>query len=306
MASETMLEEVVKIEKFSKGHRFRRFCVSPAKTLCAFIFNRFLYRYLKIPLTIRAKTFFGDKMYVSIPSGTDIYLFGARSHESEMRLTKFFIKNFRNKKVFFDVGAHIGFYALLASRLMGDMGKTFAFEASPETFHFLKMNTQGKKNIFTLNNAISDKEEELTFYEFNLYYCESNTLNPDIFQKQDWSKSATRKEVKIDAISLDYFSQDNAVLPDIIKIDVEGAELSVIKGAIQMIEKNHPLIIMEYLNDKCVESTQYREAMDLILSLGYKLYLIDDGGDLISSLNPCLISDRTGEASDNLVFIYEK
>ena len=306
MQIDQLLDGLSSLENFSKKNRIQRFILTPVKTFLAFIYNRFLYKYLKIPLIISAKTFFGDKMYVNIPSGTDIYLFGARSHESEMRLTKFFIKNLKNKKIFLDVGAHVGFYTLLASRLMGDMGRIFAFEASPQTFNFLRRNTESKKNVFIINNAVSEKEGQMTFFEFDLYYCESNTLDPDIFKKQDWAKTAVPREIKIDTISMDYFCTDNAISPDIMKIDVEGAELSVIKGSMKMIENNHPMIIMEYLNDKCVESKQYREAMDLILSLGYSLYLINNNGDLIASSDPCFISDKTGEASDNLVFVYEK
>jgi len=109
-----------------------------------------IFSLLKYPVLIKGRVFWGEKFFTHLPEGRSISLFHTLGG-CEIRLTKFFIKNFREDSVFFDVGANYGFYSLLAKQFI-DQGEIHAFEPSPNTFQILQKNLSGKDNIFFKSN----------------------------------------------------------------------------------------------------------------------------------------------------------
>ncbi len=189
-------------------------------------------------------------MYLLLPSSTDIYLTGGKSHESEIRLAKFLINHLTDGDVFMDVGAHYGYFSLLASSIVGNSGKVYAFEASPTTYKVLKKNELNCKNIKSFHLAVSDKNTDLIFYEFPNLYSEYNTLHVNQFEKEDWFSAYKPRAIKVRSVLLSEFLSKNKMDdPKIIKIDVEGAEFSVINGLKSYLPGKSPLIVMEHLSD---------------------------------------------------------
>lgn len=121
---------------------------------------------------------------------------------------------------FFDIGANIGSYTLVASEQKAAM--VFAFEPHPATFRLLKENVAlaGRNNVVTCNAAVGSREEHILFTdEFG------SSLNHRVN-----SYDANKKLIEVECLRIDSFCQTRGVLPRIVKIDVEGFEYDVLSG----------------------------------------------------------------------------
>jgi FkbM family methyltransferase len=133
--------------------------------------------------------------------------------------------------VIIDVGAHVGRYTIHGSKLVGSSGKVIAVEAHPGNFQLLKRNLQLNKsdNVITLNCAAYSGDES----HLRLFLAggdHGNTIYNTLIESRD----ATEKFVSVPALRLDSIVQHAGISPheiNWIKIDVEGAEYEVLKGA---------------------------------------------------------------------------
>ena len=152
------------------------------------------------------------------------------------------IKKFsnKNKLLFVDCGCNYGFYSFYTASL-SEQNKIISIDASKETLdEFNKnLNLNNFQNINCFNNSVSNSiDENVTFYE----------------SKNDWESSQTHsnfrlsseceiKSITIDKLLKKYFLGDFTV---VIKLDIEGNEINALKGALEVIKKVEPLIIIEF------------------------------------------------------------
>ncbi len=247
------------------------------------------------------RTCFGFDMYIRLPAAMDIYLAGAKSHDSELRLAKYMIHHLHADQIFVDVGAHFGYFTLLANLLVGQQGMVHAFEAAPDTFVVLRQNHNNKHSIQIHNHAVSDNNAEVEIYQFPTQYSEYNTLDVAQFETASWFVKNQPKVTKIKAVTLTDFFNQRGVHPHLIKIDVEGSEARVIQGAAAYLRDHAPAIVMEYLSAERGNEA-HRAAHDMLLAFGYDVYRIDHQG-YPSKIND--ISDYFKSyslASDNLLY----
>ncbi|MDX1408835.1 MAG: FkbM family methyltransferase, partial [Saprospiraceae bacterium] len=108
---------------------------------------RILYPLTHGPIVKRSHTFFGDPMVLPLPSGLDIYLTGLKSHDSEIRLTRFLVQWTKPGMCVLDVGAHVGYYTLLMARCVGSEGTVTAFEPAYSSYSFLARNCAGVPRV---------------------------------------------------------------------------------------------------------------------------------------------------------------
>ena len=240
----------------------------------------------------KISTIYSDSFFVELPAGLDIYLWGCKTHDSELRLTKYLIQHLKPGDVFIDVGAHFGFYSGLASTLVGHKGKIFAFEPTPKTFKVLKQNTKSS-NSFIFNQAIGSKDGSITFYEHDQLHSEYNST----IQVSGLSSN----EYIVDISRLDTFAERQNITPNIIKVDVEGAEYEVVKGLDGLYNQAKFHIVLEMFS-KPEKNEQQLAAAKQLHSFGLEPYQIDQNGQLekIKHLEAYL-SDLEIE-SDNIVF----
>ena len=240
-------------------------------------------------------------MNIALPASTDIYLTSGKSHDSEIRLAKFLIKNLNQGDNFVDIGAHYGYFTLLGAHLVGESGRVFSFEPGKSTYSLLEKNTAEIPNINVFNLAVSDKSGLISFYEFPSMYSEYNSKDVAQFEKEDWFISAKPKRVDVEAITIDQIITDNKVLPAIIKMDVEGGEHDVIKGAMNYLAMNNTYLVMEYLaSDR--QNSNHKKAAELLRSIGYESHLINTEGTIILTENIDLHFQLNNIDSDNIVF----
>ncbi len=137
----------------------------------------------------------------------------------EYKQQTLFSKIIKQGSIVYDIGASAGFYTLLASVLVGPRGKVFAFEPSPRNIYYLKEHLRLNRcnNVTVIEAAVSDKDNIAFFEE-----CITSSFD----------HLSTKGNFEVKTISLDNLVAKGKIPPpDYIKIDVEGAELSVLFGA---------------------------------------------------------------------------
>ena len=211
------------------------------------------------------KTFWGADFHAAIPElvSTTIYRYGIFEEE----LTRAFVLLLRPGMTFFDVGSHFGYFSLLASALVGETGRVHAFDPTPSTYQMLLKNTAGIANITTNNVAASSKEEDLTFNDFGLAHSAFNSLGA-----AKMNVGGLRANViKVKAVTIDGYCRELGVWPDVMKVDAEGAELDILKGMPELLERRKTVITLE-MGDvgETVGSGQSRRVHDYIVERGYR------------------------------------
>lgn len=150
------------------------------------------------------------------------------THEPEVTRTVTHILD--EGSVFLDVGANVGYYPRLASKIVTESGLIYAFEADYDNFHALCKNTAPLDNVTPLNFAVSDKQD------FSEVFCSSHSSCHSMRKTADYLNG---KKVNVPAITLDLFWKHylDKEMVDLVKIDVEGAEILVLEGMKQMLEQ---------------------------------------------------------------------
>lgn len=305
MNRSVLLDNLSKVESLAQATKWRRLMLRPIRYTYAILFRELWYRNNKKERSVLANTFYGQKLKIYLPSSTDIYLTGGKSHNSEIRLARFLIEYLDAEQVFFDIGAHYGYFTNLAALLVGDKGKVFAFEPSPKTFQMLSQNTGDKANVYALNLAVSNSGKDLLFYEFPNLYSEYNSIDNEQYKSKEWYKDYQPKEIKVKAVAIDELAHEKNVVPSILKIDVEGAEYQVLEGMSVMLRQSSPLVVMEYLLDRD-DNSAHVAAASYLKDLGYYPNVINDNGRItrIASITEYMASNKID--SDNIVFAKEE
>jgi FkbM family methyltransferase len=297
-----LLLQLQRVERLATAPKLMRLLRMPGRYLYAIGFRLLRYRVTKRGVAQQAQTFFGTPMTVVLPAGTDIYLTGGKTHDSEVRLARFLIQHLPPGGVFADVGAHFGYFSLLAARLVGAQGQVVSFEASATTHAVLATNVAAVPVIQAHHRAVSNRQELVSFYEFPVLYNEFNSLDVKQFAEEKWYGEFKPTKIEVLAVTLSEFFTAAARLPDIIKIDVEGAEYKVIQGASALLSRSAPAVVLEYLEPKR-HNTEHQQAAALLRSLGYHTHRIGSEGELIAcpDLDAYLQAEQID--SDNFVFM---
>ena len=176
------------------------------------------------------------------------------------------IKRFTPKEgdIVVDIGAHIGLYTIISSKRVGTKGKVVAIEAHPGNFEMLNSNIKLNQltNVIPLNYAVHSKETKIKLYlpSGESGFTKYNTIMPNWINTQE-------KFVEVNANTLDYLLQLNQIRQEEvnwIKIDVEGAEFEVLKGATNVLSKSKDIaILMELHGPPHVYRPKVEEFVDL-------------------------------------------
>ena len=288
------------LERLANGGKLTRLLHSPARYTYAMFLSKLLYPLTHKGVLKQAPLFFGGEMQVVLPAATDIFLTGGKTHDSEIRLARFMIAHLSEGHVFVDVGAHFGYFTLLAATLVGKTGSVLSVEPSIGSHALLAENVQGYRNISIYHNAVSDKNETVTFFEFPVLYSEYNALDVEKFKDSDWIKKYNPTEQKVQAITIDDFVRENNIIPDMIKIDVEGAEVQAINGGSRTWQNMSPLVVVEYLDEG--DTSSYTKAAEAMYNHGYSSYMILSDGTLEHTDDVLRYIRKKGMTSENVVF----
>jgi FkbM family methyltransferase len=142
--------------------------------------------------------------------------------------------------VFYDVGANVGFFALLGTRFVGPRGRVYAFEPVPENAEAIRANAElnALDNVTVVEKAIgaaAGRDRLLLVEDLSWSHLESLGWHP-----------RTESAVEVDVVAIDDLVRDGAIEPPaLVKIDVEGSEVAVLEGMRETIERHRPAIVCE-------------------------------------------------------------
>ncbi len=176
------------------------------------------------------------KMYINpkLGQGKHLYFDGI----AEEGIIKVIDSLLNKKDIFFDIGAKWGFHTLKFSKNLVNGGKIISFEPNPHTYKILVRNIKlnNIKNCITENVAVSNKTGVSNLVISGNLHDGKHFLSDN--------KNLNEKTIEVNTISLDEYCKKNSIWPDLIKIDVEGAEYLILEGSKEILSKKN-IIVME-------------------------------------------------------------
>lgn len=223
-----------------------------------------LLRYLN-PGKIRIKHHYTHRyFYLDFFKHKGYWYHGKKREAGTMQLFKSLIKK---DDIIIEIGGHIGYLTTYFS-ILSPMGKVYVFEPGRNNLPYLKANINGIENIVLLEKAVSDKNGTAPFYIEDLT-GQNNSLLPDYevfdLNKKNAFVKSERFKIMVQTITLDSFCDEYALKPDLIKIDIEGAELMALKGMIQTLRKSIPIIMVEITEN-------WEKIFSILKEEGYTLF----------------------------------
>ena len=199
------------------------------------------------------------------------HIFWYGNYESE--LNQFLKRVIKPGDIFFDCGANIGYFSLLAARYGATV---FAFEPVNTTFQKLIANLalNNSQRIFPIKMAVGNISGEKEIYlsgEENIGM--SSFMHPENYAGLSESVQVTRLD--------DWIAGSDIHNIDIIKLDIEGSELSALQGMKVTLEKNKPLVISEINPETLLQfEINPSDIINFMFDLNFECYVIFDGGKL--------------------------
>lgn len=203
-------------------------------------------------------------------------------------------------ETFLDIGANFGYFSLLAASIVGDKGRVYSIEASPEVLATLTQNTQSFKNITLLNSVVGARKGETEFYLTEDFVNSGISMSP-------FAANAKKVILPIDTVDnlLSQFSISERHI-DFIKCDVQGDEIAVLQGAERTIRESENLRLIVEWAPAWMKKAGFDPYVlpDLLFSLGFtRIVVIDDWLKKILSLEEMMTEfsrDQTGKRFCNL------
>jgi FkbM family methyltransferase len=223
------------------------------------------------------------------------YWFHAR--DREQALMESFRRLIRPGSTVIELGGHIGYVSVYLATLVGPSGRVFVFEPAPANLRYLEQNTAALPQVEIVRAAATDVSGPVSFFVEGLTGMNS-TLVPDyeIFTKNAQTAFSNERyeRIEVEAVTVDQFIVDRGIAPDFIKIDIEGAELSALRGMTTYLAEHRPVLMVEVTNDEEI-------VMQHLDDLGYRTYddhlrPVEEGRD--PGLNRFMLPSDPNHGSD--------
>jgi FkbM family methyltransferase len=182
-------------------------------------------------------------------------------------------QNLQAGDVLYDIGANVGFFTILGAKLVGSTGHVYAFEPVPENAAAVHHNASlnNLTQVTVLHRAVSDRDGSgellLAYYSGGSALSTVDTPPPDL-----------KGIIDVGVVTVDSLVGRQAILPPtVVKIDVEGAEINVLRGMSQTMNEHKPLIIYEIDDEDEASFNQKQEACAaFLIGNGYSVTRIED------------------------------
>lgn len=201
------------------------------------------------------------------------------SNGYEVPESKFMERFLKPGMTVLDIGAHHGYFTLLSARQVGSSGSVISFEPSPREFKRLlthvRINSCG--NVRAEPIALGDKQERSKLFVVQGRDTGCNSLRPP-----DVSEPTTPLEVSTHTLD-GYMAETGTKRVDFIKMDVEGAELAVLRGAEDLLARHPRPVILCEVDDRRTRPWGYgkQAVLDLLRSLRFRWFGLDANGNLV-------------------------
>jgi FkbM family methyltransferase len=231
-------------------------------------------RWLHKPIRMRARTFWNQSMTLVFPDQVSLAIY--RYGFFEEAVTRMLLERLKPGMVVLDIGAHFGFFSLLASTLVGPGGRVFSFEPTPSTFETLKRNVERLGNVLPHNAAAYSQDTTVKFRDFGMAFPAFNSIYSGRLERDVLTRMAP-KTYDVPAYSLDHFAQQQGVRPQFVKIDAEGAEFDILQGMRTLLTQDKPDVLLEVGDKGADAAASSRDVVDHMLRMGYRAFEHQDG-----------------------------
>lgn len=206
-----------------------------------------------------------DGRSMMLPKNEFLHLILFEHYGLDTKVVKKLVRKGNNVLI---LGANIGYWTCLIAELVGESGRVFAFEPSPDNFKFLQKNVElnGYTNVILEQKAVADKS-----YKTKLYLSEGGGMDNRIYDT-----NTNRKSLDIEVIKLDEYFKDNDLRFDFIKSDIQGADFAAIQGMQSLIKRSpNANFIIEFAPKKAKEyGSDPHQFIDNLAELNYNFYEI--------------------------------
>ncbi|WUH89650.1 FkbM family methyltransferase [Streptomyces sp. NBC_00433] len=227
-----------------------------------------------VSVQAKGSTPWGQQMVVTLPDDVSVSLRWNGFFEYD--LSAFYLRFLRHSMTFIDVGAHVGYFSMLASRAVGPVGHVFAFEPTPSTFEVLAQNAGTECNITPINKAVWSEATMIELRDYGPCYSAFNsTFRARL--PESVRVDLTERTHSVPAVRLDDFVRDQGCVPDAVKIDVESAEMHVLHGMQAMLSGSRPIVSLEVGDMGVPGATRSRVLVEHVLSFDYRAFELRDG-----------------------------
>ena len=264
----------------SKGTRIKRIIKSPIKLSYSKILEIIALSFEK-PMQIKTKTFWGEDMLVVVPEVVSLSL--CRYGFYEEGLTRMVFKYLKPGMIFFDIGAHFGYFTLLSSFLVGNKGQVHAFEPTPSSFSILRSNASNRDNVVLNNSAVLSKRKIIFINDYGIKYSAFNSIYNARLPKSILPKLKVKK-YEIESVTIDDYVENNGIIPDFIKIDAESSEYEILIGMEKTINNSQPVISIEVGDMGVKDVPASKDLINFLLNKGYQPYEFKEGNILKHAL----------------------
>jgi len=249
---------------------FRLIGLGPFLQLNRDLVDFILLRFRKLPLKVYLD---GHVIYGCFRHRSFLYHLSKENYEPFT--TELFKRQLRPGMTVVDCGAHIGYYTLLAAKLVGTNGKVFSFEPDPYNFLCLIFNICRNKyqNVTAIQKAVADRIGNTILYQ------SSGTIGSSLGEskeKGNFLKGTSIKKVSIQSITLDSELEDLPI--DVIKLDIEGAESLALQGMTKILQVNRSLTLLVEINPSALHSlgTSPEALIKMLKSYSFNVYFINE------------------------------
>jgi len=248
--------------------------------------------------SMQARLFLGREMSLPMNDvGSSVYvLYGILPHKSERRFTLWMIHNLKDTDVFFDVGAHLGYYIALAEYSISS-GEVHSFEANKKLCRYLDSNFKESPHVYHSCIALADIVGTVEFYDA------SHVEDSSVSSRFNLTAKSGAMSL-IHATTIDAYVASGKQPPTIIKLDIEGGEYDALQGSSNVLRKHTLQILMEVWEGDMGRKYSH-DAVVFLQGLGYEAFVImDDGFVLPTPIADSMVylSSVPGEARDNFLF----
>ena len=171
-----------------------------------------------------------------------------------------------------DVGAHVGYFTLIAAKLVGPTGQVFSFEPDPINSGLLMRNIalNGYTNIEVITSALSSRSGSSTLYRTSLDSGRHSLYRHDI---------PVIETIEVETTTLDQFLEArNWPTIGLVKMDVEGSEPEVLAGMVRLLEKSEDIKLILEFNTPLLRNagTEPAELLENLMQRGFRVSYIDE------------------------------